>query len=343
VGDPSGKDESRQLLTTEVIQKNADSIAQVFKKFITFGDGPTDAIMVNNADWLDNINYLEFLRDYGRYFTINRMLSFESVKQRLAREQPLTFLEFNYMLLQAYDFLELSRRYDACLQLGGSDQWGNIISGVELARKVDQRQLFGLTAPLITTSDGKKMGKTASGAMWLNKDLLSEFEYWQFWRNTGDADVIRFLKLFTEVPIDKLREMGTWEGAELNAAKVILADEATRLLHGGECLEQIHATAQSLFAGGKGGKVDLDSLPRVEIEGAFPIPVVDLLVKAAFAASKGEAKRLIKGGGARVNDEKVTDEGAVVGAGDFVEGVMKLSSGKKNHCLVVLASASVGK
>lgn len=338
VGDPSGKDESRQLLTSEVIQKNADSIAQVFKKFITFGDGPTDAIMVNNADWLDNINYLEFLRDYGRYFTINRMLSFESVKQRLAREQPLTFLEFNYMLLQAYDFLELSRRQDACLQLGGSDQWGNIISGVELARKVDQRQLFGLTAPLITTSDGKKMGKTASGAMWLNKDLLSEFEYWQFWRNTGDADVVRFLKLFTEVSMEKLREIATWEGAELNAAKVILADEATTLLHGAACLPQIHATAQTLFAGGGkgGGKVDLDSLPRVAIDGSFPIPVVDVLVRAEFASSKGEAKRLIKGGGARVNDEKVSDEGAVLTATDFVDGHMKLSSGKKNHCLVVL-------
>ena len=227
VGDPSGKDESRQLLTEETINNNAKSISQIFKKYITFeGDSNTkkasDAIMVNNADWLNNINYLEFLRDYGRYFTINRMLNFESVKQRLAREQPLTFLEFNYMLLQAYDFLELSRRYDACLQLGGSDQWGNIVSGIELGRKIDQRQLFGLTAPLMTTADGKKMGKTAAGAVWLNKDLLPPFEYWQFWRNIADADTIKFLKLFTEVSMDEIKEMEKWEGSQLNAAKIRL-------------------------------------------------------------------------------------------------------------------------
>ena len=227
VGDPSGKDESRQLLTEETINNNAKSISQIFKKYITFeGDSNTkkasDAIMVNNADWLNNINYLEFLRDYGRYFTINRMLNFESVKQRLAREQPLTFLEFNYMLLQAYDFLELSRRYDACLQLGGSDQWGNIVSGIELGRKIDQRQLFGLTAPLMTTADGKKMGKTAAGAVWLNKDLLPPFEYWQFWRNIADADTIKFLKLFTEVSMDEIKEMEKWEGSQLNAVKIRL-------------------------------------------------------------------------------------------------------------------------
>jgi len=342
VGDPSGKDESRQLLTAETIAKNANSLSQVFKKFIAFGDGPSDAVMVNNADWLDQINYLEFLRDYGRYFTINRMLSFESVKQRLAREQPLTFLEFNYMLLQAYDFLELNRRKGALLQLGGSDQWGNIISGVELARKVDQVQLFGLTAPLITTSDGKKMGKTASGAMWLDKDLLSEYNYWQFWRNTADADVVRFLKLFTEVPMERIREIETWQGADLNKAKVLLADEATRLLHGEACLEAIHNTVQTLFA--KGGAGDLDSLPKLQlleeevnaIRQGRGLSVVDLLVKSGFAASKGEAKRLIKAGGTKVNDVKVEEEAAMVSESSFPEGKLKLSKGKKDNVLFLL-------
>jgi len=338
VGDPSGKDESRQLLTEEVIGDNISSLSKVFQKFIKFGDGPTDAVMVNNADWLDKINYLEFLRDYGRYFTINRMLSFESVKQRLAREQPLTFLEFNYMLLQSYDFLELSRRYDACLQLGGSDQWGNIVGGVELGRKVDQVQLYGLTAPLITTSDGKKMGKTASGAVWLNSDLLSDFDYWQFWRNTADADVIRFLKLFTEVPLEQVREYEKLEGAALNNVKKLLADEATSLLHGSDCLPSIHATVESLFSGGGGG-ADMESLARVQLDQgdvAGEISVVDLLVKAGFASSKGEAKRLIKGGGARVNDEKVEDDGATVSKDRFENGRLKLSSGKKKHILVLL-------
>eukprot|EP00596_Hydrurales_sp_CCMP1899_P008607 CAMPEP_0119034688 /NCGR_PEP_ID=MMETSP1177-20130426/1704_1 /TAXON_ID=2985 /ORGANISM="Ochromonas sp, Strain CCMP1899" /LENGTH=358 /DNA_ID=CAMNT_0006992321 /DNA_START=479 /DNA_END=1552 /DNA_ORIENTATION=- len=334
VGDPSGKDESRQLMTSEKIQENADSIAQVFKKFITFGDGPTDAIMVNNADWLDNINYLDFLRDYGKFFTINRMLSFESVKQRLAREQPLTFLEFNYMLLQSYDFLELNRRYGALLQLGGSDQWGNIISGVELGRKKDQVQLFGLTAPLITTSDGKKMGKTASGALWLNKDMLSEFDYWQFWRNTADSDVVRFLKLFTEVSLEKIKEIEGWEGSQLNAAKILLADEATRLLHGDDCLTQIHATTESLFASGGAG--DLDSLPKFEIEDITSITAIDLLLKASFASSKSEAKRLIKAGGARINDQKVSDDTTLISPTDFIDGKLKLSSGKKTHCVIVL-------
>lgn len=338
VGDPTGKDESRQLLTEEIIQSNADSISKVFEKFIKFGDGPTDAIMVNNADWLDDIKYLEFLRDYGRFFTVNRMLSFESVKQRLSREQPFSFLEFNYILLQAYDFLELSRRHNAVLQLGGSDQWGNMISGVELARKVDQRQLFAMTAPLITKSDGTKMGKTAGGAIWLNKDQLSEFEYWQFWRNTADADVIRFLKLFTEVPLEQIREMEKWTGAELNQAKVVLADEATKMLHGEACLESIRVTAQSLF-GNKGGG-DLDSLQSYEIDGPSDagVPVVELLLKASFASSKAEARRLIKGGGARVNNEKVTDEAATVKTDDFDDkGRLKLSSGKKNHCVITIS------
>ena len=342
VGDPTGKDESRQLLSEETIRANAESIARVFSKYIQFGDGPSDAIMVNNADWLDNLRYLEFLRDYGRFFTINRMLSFESVKLRLSREQPFSFLEFNYMLLQAYDFLELNRRYKAILQLGGSDQWGNIISGVELARKVDQVQLFGLTAPLLTTSEGKKMGKTADGAVWLDKDLLSEYDYWQFWRNTADADVIRFLKLFTEIPIEKIQEMESWEGAQLNAAKVILADEATRMLHGAECLDVIKATAKSLYGGGGDG--ELDSLPKIALsheESASLLPegklsVVDILIKSQFASSKAEARRLISGGGARINNVKVDDENAVVKEDFFDEkGRLKLSSGKKKHVLVV--------
>lgn len=342
VGDPSGKDESRQLLTTETIQKNADSLAKVFSKFIKFGDGSTDAIMVNNVDWLDKLNYLEFLRDYGRYFTINRMLSFESVKQRLAREQPLTFLEFNYMLLQAYDFLELHRRYGALLQLGGSDQWGNIVSGVELARKVDQASLFGLTAPLITTSDGKKMGKTASGAIWLNKDLLSEYDYWQFWRNVADADVVRFLKLFTEVPLSEIAE---WEklggtGSELNAAKIRLADEATRMLHGDACLNDIHETVKSLFSGVGTNLASLEKVPfNLGNDDNATATVVDLMVASGFASSKGEAKRLIKGGGAKVNDVKVSEEGAVVSRKDFdADGHLKLTVGKKKNVVIALTS-----
>ena len=338
VGDPSGKDESRKLLTSDIINQNAEGISKVFKTFLRFGDGPLDAVMVNNADWLDSIKYLEFLRDYGRFFTINRMLSFESVKQRLAREQPLTFLEFNYMLLQAYDFLELNRRYDAILQMGGSDQWGNIISGIELARKVDQVQLFGLTAPLITTSDGKKMGKTASGAVWLNKELLSEYDYWQFWRNTADADVIRFLKLFTEISMDEIRLMEKWEGAELNAAKVVLADSATSALHGPQCLDQIHATIASLFSNSDASNMDaLDKYSVADNEKLEAgIPVVDLLIIVGMASSKGEAKRLIKAGGARVNDEKVVDEHATVCKSDFDEhGRLKLSSGKKKNALIL--------
>ena len=343
VGDPTGKDESRQLLTEEVIQSNADSIAKVFSKFIVFGEGPSDAIMVNNADWLDEIKYLDFLRDYGRFFTINRMLSFESVKIRLSREQPLSFLEFNYMLLQAYDFVELNRRYKASLQLGGSDQWGNIISGVELGRKTSQLQLFGLTAPLLTTSEGKKMGKTAEGAVWLDKELLPEYDYWQFWRNTADADVIRFLKLFTELPMERIQEMESWEGAKLNEAKVILADEATRLLHGEDCLAAIKTTASALY-GNKSTGGGLDSLPRfvlsVEEKEALStstLPVVNIIVKCQLATSKAEARRLITGGGARVNDVKITDDVAVLSRQDFDSaGKLKLSSGKKKHVLVVL-------
>eukprot|EP01033_Poteriospumella_lacustris_P000420 gene420-275_t len=342
VGDPTGKDESRKLLTDETINDNIASLTRVFEKFLVFGNGPTDAILVNNADWLDGLNYLSFLRDYGRLFTINRMLSFDSVKQRLEREQPFSFLEFNYILLQSYDFVELHRRHKASLQLGGSDQWGNIVSGVELGRKVGVGPLFGLTAPLITTSDGKKMGKSVSGAVWLNKELLSEYDYWQFWRNTADADVIRFLKLFTEVPLSQIQEWERLEGSALNDVKVVLADEATKLLHGPDCLQDIHATVQNLF--GRQGGDDLQSLPKVVLEAnAFnqeegkAIYVYDALVRANMTTSKAEARRLIKAGGVRLNDQKVTDEYALLHQSDFAvqDGKLKLSSGKKKHALIV--------
>ena len=331
VGDPSGKDESRQLLDEATIQANIDGISSVFDKFIEFGS--EKAILVNNADWLDSLGYVEFLRTVGAQVTVNRMLSFESVKQRLGREQPLSFLEFNYMLLQAYDFLELYRREGVELQLGGSDQWGNIVSGVELTRRVEQGKVIGLTAPLLQTADGRKMGKTAAGAVWLSPDKLSPFDYWQFWRNSADADVIRFLKLFTELELSEIEEMAGQLATEtgptfVNALKRRLADECTTLLHGADCLPAIHETADSLFKN-KGG--NLADLPRVEIAEAS-ISVVDALIAAEFAKSKGEARRLIKGGGARVDGVKVEDveqEVALAGA------EVKLSSGKKKHALLV--------
>lgn len=339
VGDPSGKDEARKLMTYDMIQGNIDSISAVFRRFLTFGEGPTEAVLVNNDDWLSPIRYLDFLRDYGQHFTINRMLNFESVKVRLERESPLSFLEFNYMILQAYDFLELSRRYNARLQLGGSDQWGNIINGVELARKVDGKHLFGLTAPLMTTSDGKKMGKTASGAVWLKRELLSEYEYWQFWRNTNDADVKRFLKLFTELPLDKIEELARLEGAGINEAKVILADEATKLLHGEECLAEIHATVANLFSGG--GSDNTSALPRVVVGkeelGEAGLQVAELFVRLEMAKSKAEARRLIKGGGARLDGEAIKDETFVVTAASFVKPEIMLSAGKKKHGIVELS------
>ena len=331
VGDPSGKDESRQLLDEATIQANIDGISSVFDKFIEFG--ADKAILVNNADWLDSLGYVEFLRTVGAQVTVNRMLSFESVKQRLGREQPLSFLEFNYMLLQAYDFLELYRREGVELQLGGSDQWGNIVSGVELTRRVEQGKVIGLTAPLLQTADGRKMGKTAAGAVWLSPDKLSPFDYWQFWRNSADADVIRFMKLFTELELSEIEEMAGQLATEsgptfVNALKRRLADECTTLLHGADCLPAIHETADSLFKN-KGG--NLADLPRVEIADAS-ISVVDALIAAEFAKSKGEARRLIKGGGARVDGVKVEDveqEVALAGA------EVKLSSGKKKHALLV--------
>eukprot|EP00606_Chrysophyceae_sp_TOSAG23-5_P000009 GSChrysophyteH2.ASY1.ANO1.61.1 assembled CDS len=344
VGDPSGKDSARQLLTPEQITANASSLAKVFAKFLTFGDGPTDAVIVDNSSWLDELNYLDFLRDYGRHFTVNRLLTFDSVKTRLSREQPLSFLEFNYIMLQSYDYLQLWRTRSVSLQIGGSDQWGNIVSGVELGRKVEQARLYGLTTPLITTAAGGKMGKTEGGAVWLNAEQLSAYDYWQFWRNTADADVDRFLKLFTELSLDEIASMSQWQGAQLNAAKVVLADEATQMLHGAQCLPDIHATVEALFAAHSStGGADLASLPaRAAGQG---LPVVELLVLAGMASSNSEARRLVRAGGARVNDVKVGDEHAVVTASDFHLGgdsgepqQLKLSSGKKKHKVVVLAA-----
>lgn len=343
VGDPTGKDESRKLLDDEMILKNTQGISKVFEKFLTFEDdsteekAATDAIMVNNDDWLSSLKYLEFLRDYGTQFTVNRMLSFESVKQRLNREAPFSFLEFNYMILQAYDFLELSRRYDAKLQLGGSDQWGNIISGTELGRRCDGTQLFGLTAPLITTSDGKKMGKTANGAVWLNADRLSEYDYWQFWRNTADDDVIRFAKLFTELPLEEIEELSKLKGADINKAKIILANEATALLHGRDCLQTINETVDNMFKK-KAGSASTESLPRIfaaEDDLANGVKFLDLFLELKLANSKKEARRLIQGGGAKLGEEKITDENGTLTVADFEDGKeVILRAGKKRAGVV---------
>jgi tyrosyl-tRNA synthetase len=349
VGDPTGKDESRVLLTDEIIKKNTDGISKVFQKFLTFSSDaadddhrtatPQDAIMVNNDDWLSSLKYLEFLRDYGTQFTINRMLSFESVKQRLNREAPFSFLEFNYMILQAYDFLELHRRHGTILQLGGSDQWGNMISGTELGRRCDGAQLFALTAPLITKSDGTKMGKTAAGAIWLNANKLSEYDYWQFWRNTSDEDVVRFLKLFTELPLEEIGKLESLEGSDINKAKIVLADEATSMLHGRECLPQIHETIQNMF---KGAGESTEGLPRIfvstsDLEGEGK-RLADLLAELGLASSKKEARRLIAGGGAKLNDEKIEDENSFLTMNDFSNGVIEvvLRAGKKRAGVVEL-------
>ncbi len=334
VGDPSGKDESRQLLSEEAIASNIAGIKEVFSKFLTFGDGPTDAIMANNDDWLAGLSYIPFLREYGRHFSINRMLSFESVKLRLEREHSLTFLEFNYMILQAYDFLELSRRYDCDLQMGGSDQWGNIVNGVELARRVDGRGIYGLTSPLIATSSGAKMGKTAQGAIWINEDRLSPYDYWQFWRNTEDADVGRFLRLFTELPIDEIIRLEALEGAELNDAKKTLANAATILAHGADATAVAAETARRTFEEGKSGAdLPVIEIPREELEAG--IPVFDTLRRAGLASSGGEARRLIKGGGARVNDTIASAEDQMISDADLnADGMIKLSAGKKRHAMV---------
>ena len=333
IGDPSGRDESRQLLTDEAIAANMAGIRRCFAPFLRFGDDPSGAIMVNNADWLDELRYIPFLRDVGRHFTINRMLTFDSVKLRLDREQPLTFLEFNYMILQSYDFRELNRRLGVVLQIGGSDQWGNIVSGIELTRRTDQKQVFGLTTPLITTSSGAKMGKTAQGAVWLTADRVPAYDYWQFWRNTEDADVGRFMRLFTDLPLDEIARLESLGGAEINEAKKILATEATALCHGREAATAAAETARRAFEEGEAAK-DLPSIDVSAGDLAAGIPAFRLFTLSGLAASNGEARRLIRSGGARVNDEAVTDEGRVVSPADLRDGAIKLSSGRKHHRLV---------
>lgn len=334
VGDPSGKDESRQLLTQDQINANKAGIRKVFDQFLSFGGGPQGAQMVDNDDWLSQLHYIDFLRDYGAHFTINRMLTFDSVKLRLEREQPLTFLEFNYMLLQAYDFVELYRRYGCRLQMGGSDQWGNIVNGVDLGRRVEGSELFGLTTPLLTTSSGAKMGKTAAGAVWLDGQMLSPYDYWQYWRNAEDAMVGQLLRRFTDIPIDEVGRLEALGGAEINEAKKILATEATALLHGREAAEAAAETARRTFAEGEAA----EGLPTVELSATelkAGVGVLAALVRAGLAASNSEARRLVKGGGVRVNDEPVTDDRAkLTDAQINADGVIKLSLGKKRHVLV---------
>ena len=335
VGDPSGKDAARPLLSEHDIEQNKNGIFSVFKKYLTFGDGPTDAVMVDNASWLDDLAYIRFLRDYGPHFSVNRMLGMDSVKLRLEREQPLSFLEFNYAILQAYDFLELRRRYGCLLQMGGSDQWGNIVTGIDLTRRVDGQEIYGLTSPLITTASGAKMGKTADGAIWLNDDRLSAFDFWQFWRNSEDADVARFLALFTELPMDEVKRLGNLEGAEINEAKIVLADEATTLCHGADAARGARETAQQTFSGaGVSEGLPQEQLSRDEAAG---MGMIAALVKVGFAKSNGEARRLIRGGGARLNDVSITDEDHGLAESDFVDGRAKISAGKKRHALLVIS------
>ena len=333
VGDPSGKDESRQLLTQDKIDANKKTIRATFERFLNFGDGPTDAIMVDNDEWLSGLNYIEFLRDYGRHFSVNRMMSFESVKLRLEREQPLSFLEFNYMILQAYDFLELNRRYDCSLQMGGSDQWGNIVNGIELTRRCDQKSVYGLTTNLLTTSSGAKMGKTAQGAIWLNDDMLPVYDYWQFWRNTEDADVGRFLKLFTELPMEEITRLENLEGAELNDAKKILATAATAMCHGRAAAEKAEATALETFEGG-GTSADLPSVDIDAAKLAAGLGLLEAFVLAGLAKSNGEARRLVQGGGAKINDAAQDDISVTLSNDDVKDGSVKLSFGKKRHVLL---------
>ncbi len=334
VGDPSFRAEERPLLTNAQIDANIDGIKRAFSPYVTFGDGPTDAVMVNNAEWLDDLNYLSFLRDIGKHFSVNRMLSFESVKSRLDREQSLSFLEFNYMILQAYDFLELNRRYGCLVQMGGSDQWGNIVNGVDLTRRVINAEVFGLTSPLLTTSDGKKMGKSQNGAIWLNADLLSPYEFWQFWRNTTDADVGRFLKLYTELDLEECDRLGALSGSDINAAKVVLANAVTTLLHGAEAAAAAEATAREVFERGGVGD-DLPTFALTVADLTDGITVAQLFVRAGLAATGKDAKRLIQDGGARLNDEVVLDAGQKIGAGDLGDA-LKLTAGKKRHALITL-------
>ncbi len=333
IGDPSGKDETRQLLTDETIAHHKGRFAEIFRRFLSFGDGPTDAIMVDNADWLDQLPYIPFLRDVGRHFSVNRMITMDSVKLRLEREQPLSFLEFNYMILQAYDFVELHRRYGCRLQMGGSDQWGNIVSGIDLGRRTDNVELFGVTSPLITTSSGAKMGKTAAGAVWLSADMLSAYDYWQYWRNVEDADVGRFMRIFTDLPLEEIARMEGLQGAELNEAKKILANEATALCHGRDEAAKAAETARQTFEGA-GVSANLPSLevPIGELEAG--IGVLSAFTRAGLTSSNGDARRQIGGGGLRVNDEPVLDDKMSVGRAHLRDGAIKLSLGKKKHVLI---------
>ncbi len=334
VGDPSFRADERPLLTPAQIDDNIDGMKQVFAKYLTYGDGASDALMLNNAEWLDGLNYLEFLRDIGRHFSVNRMLSFESVKSRLDREQSLSFLEFNYMILQAYDFLELNRRYGCLLQMGGSDQWGNIVNGIDLTRRVLDHEIYGLTSPLLTTSDGRKMGKSQGGAIWLNADMLSPYEFWQFWRNTTDADVGRFLKLYTELPVEECERLGALGGSEINEAKIVLADEVTALCHGAEAAATAQATAREVFEKGGVGD-DLPTLSLSAAEVGEGISIVQLIVRTGLAKSGKEAKRLIADNGARIDDRPLTDPGLMLDTA-ALSAPVKLSAGRKRHALVTL-------
>ncbi|HZG30994.1 MAG TPA: tyrosine--tRNA ligase [Ensifer sp.] len=334
VGDPSFKEEARQLMTVDTIESNIASIKQVFSNYLNYGDGPKDALMINNAEWLRSLNYLEFLRDVGKHFSVNRMLSFDSVKTRLDREQSLSFLEFNYMILQAYDFVELSQRYGCRLQMGGSDQWGNIVNGIDLGHRMGTPQLYALTSPLLTTASGAKMGKSATGAVWLNPAMLSAYDFWQYWRNTEDADVPRFLKLYTTLPMDEIARLSALSGSEINEVKKILATEVTAMLHGRAAAEEAAETARKTFEEG----ALAENLPSVEIAKAeldAGIGLLALLVKAGFAASNGEARRHVQGGAIRINDKVVSDERKLIGSGEITaDGVIKVSMGKKKHVLV---------
>ncbi|HKL54645.1 MAG TPA: tyrosine--tRNA ligase [Roseovarius sp.] len=335
VGDPSFRSDERPLLDATQIGENITAMQQVFARFLDYGDTAPGALMLDNAEWLDGLRYIEFLRDIGRHFSVNRMLSFESVKSRLDREQSLSFLEFNYMILQAYDFLELNRRYGCTLQMGGSDQWGNIVNGIDLTRRVSGAELFGLTSPLLTTADGRKMGKSAGGAVWLNADMLSPYEFWQFWRNTLDADVGRFLKYYTELPVDECDRLGALAGSDINAAKIILANEVTTLLHGAEAAANAEATAREVFEKGGVG----DDLPTLELtagELGDGMSIVQLIVRSGLAKSGKDAKRLIAENGARLDDAPLTDAGLMIDAG-ALRAPIKLSAGKKRHALIKLA------
>ncbi|MDC0343477.1 tyrosine--tRNA ligase [bacterium] len=333
VGDPSFRADERPLLTPDQIDDNIAGIKQVFAKYLDYDDSPTGALMLNNAEWLDDLNYLDFLRDIGRHFSVNRMLSFESVKSRLDREQSLSFLEFNYMILQAYDFLELNRRYGCLVQFGGSDQWGNIVNGIDLTRRVLEHEIYGMTTPLLTTSDGKKMGKSADGAVWLNAEMRSPYEFWQFWRNTTDADVGRFLKLYTELSLDECERLGALEGSEINEAKIVLANAVTALCHGDVAAATAEATAREVFEKGGVG----DDLPTLSLSNdELPMSIVQAIVRAGLAKSGKEAKRLITENGARLDDAPLTDAGLMLDA-DALASPIKLSAGKKRHALVQLA------